>query len=517
MKVMNRFNIFFCLFNLINIDITAIEVSKKEVEHVITPVKVIGAAPIVTPGNANATTVVSAVAPTKSAMEQIPLPATASSNVTPIATSTIPSNVPITSPVVDTSTIKSGEVVKTVAASTIAPNPSNVIVQPLPNVTERQVTTTVSSPVASTTGIKTITEIPDKIDASKKNDVAIQKDKENVEKIKEDLEKEKASLEKTKSEVSQEQEQFKNEDLEKQKEKKSKEKQKEKKKKLEEEKLISTLNTMTIEDEGNWLLKRVWWEQAEATFEKIIEVNDEIIQAQTDYFNKSKDVDKQLTNSFRKLGYEQGELNEIIIFLIEETKRERQIQGDLSSQEIQFLDLLNDKKNELEKLKKDLEILESQNALIEDSFSELINQINKSREYERKAWSDFKEIGRILSDKKAKELFYEIDAHLKNVQNILNYIRTDLSNFFDRIINKTKELSDSVSGQVDSLSKEGLNLKEKFNEYKNLEELHKEQQKKKIETQDKIQAGPKKIKKGWLERIGDWFMAPINWVMSFFK
>jgi hypothetical protein len=196
--------------------------------------------------------------------------------------------------------------------------------------------------------------------------------------------------------------------------------------------------------------------------------------------------------------------------------RERQLEGDLSLQERQFIDLLNEKKSEIEKLKRDLEILESQDALIEDALTELINQINKSREYERKAWSDFKEIGRVLNDKKAKVLFYQIDASLKNVQNILNYAKGDLNNFFDTILSRAKSLLDSISAQVNSLSKEGLNLKEKFEEYKKLDEQKEQESKKRKEDIEKSEKTKSKKKKGWLETIGEWVIAPIDWIKSFF-
>lgn len=292
-------------------------------------------------------------------------------------------------------------------------------------------------------------------------------------------------------------------------------------KKKREEK-IPPIDTLK-EEGGNWLLKRVWYEQAEAKFEEIINKNDQIIEPQMDYFNKRNESSKTLGATFRKIGYAQGELEEMLSYFLNSLFQERKDEGALTIEERQFMDLLKEKKRDLEQLKLDLASLADLDTSIDDVLVQVVNQVNKCRDYEKKAWKDFKEIGIILSDKKAKVLFYQIESDQKNIQNIANYLTGDLKTYFDELLDKAQKLADSIVSQVEKLRQDGINIKENFEKIKKAEELRAVREleaKKKLETDKSM---PRK-KEGWLDTVSGWFDPVIdlfksgwNWITSFFK
>ncbi len=272
--------------------------------------------------------------------------------------------------------------------------------------------------------------------------------------------------------------------------------------------IVNTLDTLSVEDEGNWLLKRVWWEQAEATFEKIINLNNQMLQPQMEYFNRKNEANKAVEEMFRKIGFQYGELHEMLNYFLESVSKEREAVGILSTEERDFLNLVNGKRQELENLQTDLNSLNELETKFNEVLNQLAAQINKCREYEKNAWNDFKEIGRILNDKKAKALFYQIEGYLKNVQSIFNYINVDLKKYFDGLLDKADKLATSILSKIEELNNQGFNIKEEYQKIKQIEEQREiEAALKKRKAEEGVKPKPKQ---GWLDSI-------IGWFKSFYK
>lgn len=267
--------------------------------------------------------------------------------------------------------------------------------------------------------------------------------------------------------------------------------------------VMSTINTLDVEEEGNWLLKRVWWEQAEQTFEKIIASNDDVIKLQIDYIAKRNELDKKLNELFRKLGFDQGEISEVLEYFLHQLSVTREAEGLQPSQR-EFFDLLNAKKEEIEKLRLDLNSLSELDISIDDVITQLVDQVNKSRDFEKSAWNDFKEIGRVLNDKKAKTLFYQIEADLKSIQNIQTYLSVELKKYYQDLLDNVDKTSNLIVNKINDLEKETGSFKEQF------EKLHKEEEaRKQNELENRLkseseakQPKPKK-QKSWFGSLWD--------------
>ena len=232
----------------------------------------------------------------------------------------------------------------------------------------------------------------------------------------------------------------------------------------EEEKKVGPDEVMGIdtvdlaEPQGNWLYKRVWWERAEAKFEKIREVVNKILEFRTSFFAKRAELDKNVLDPFYiKIGISQGELQEILSELIEKVEK---IVAEAKGEQI--LEKAEADKKSLQDLQERVAQVQVQDEEVEKAILMLLEQISKIRGIEQEAWQDFKGIARVLDDKKARELFYKVDAAWRNIKELQNYIENTFAGRFDLLITKVKEEITRVEQEMNALTDSGIDLKRRL-------------------------------------------------------
>ena len=239
------------------------------------------------------------------------------------------------------------------------------------------------------------------------------------------------------------------------------------------------------EPQGNWLYKRVWWERAEAKFEKIHSTVGKILEMRTSFFAKRADLDKNVLDPFYlKVGTDRGELlekvNELLSRIKEHEKRGVTQEEDEDNESM--IDKLTREKSEIEGIQKEIEKVLELDESIEDAIMKLVEQINRLRNYDQQAWKDFKTIARVLDDKKARELYYQVDGAWRNVQNLQNYIQNAFTKGFDELVQEVKKEIDRINGSIQELKVKGIDLKKEFMQ-KNEDQAIENEQEKEAEEQ----------------------------------
>ena len=247
----------------------------------------------------------------------------------------------------------------------------------------------------------------------------------------------------------------------------------------------------TNQEGGNWVQKRIWWEQAEAAFAQLTQDNNQILQIQADYFKQRTIVEKQLNTVLCDLNISRADLVNFIDKLLEFTSAvpniataapdktnatvsqygQAKATGDhKNSADINSNNSGNNTNARLKKLATSQQVgLENIKTyltnlkLIDDALDQVLAELNKQielcQDYEKQAWDDFKEIGRILNDKKAKILFYQVGGYQKNIQKILEYVTGALKKFFDDQVGKTKKNCEDLNQELKQLAAGGLGLR----------------------------------------------------------
>lgn len=221
-----------------------------------------------------------------------------------------------------------------------------------------------------------------------------------------------------------------------------------------------TLNTVGSDDSGNWVLKRVWWEKAEDAFGQVMVYNSQVVDQQLDFFAARHDLEKQLEQAHRKLGLTQDELVKIVDHLLGMLNAQGDNLPETGAN--QFRNTVADNKEKLVALQVDLSLMQKIDADLDSLMLQVVDQAQKCADYESKAWVDFKQIGRVLNDHKAQELYYQVESYQKNVQLVLQYLKTDLKNSFEKYGKQALQKLDKIDQLIQELRDAGIDLSYEF-------------------------------------------------------
>ena len=286
--------------------------------------------------------------------------------------------------------------------------------------------------------------------------------------------------------------------------------------KKEEEPEIQGIDTVSLnEASGNWLYKRIWWEKAEARYEKIKTLVDRILEAQMIFFARRAELARTVFDPFYiNAGIGRGELEEILNYLMEQMNVHQQKQGDLSEQERAFLATMNKEKETLDQLKLDMEAINKLDAAVDESLGKLMEQLNLCRSYERQAWDDFKGIAKELSDKKARDLYYSMVTIEENVNAIGEYIKHDFTGYFNQLATMAQDNITRIQSAINTLKEKGIDFKKKAQELEKKDE-NAERERRIREQEEKERAEEEAAAANtWFGWITSWFSSGWNTISS---
>lgn len=232
---------------------------------------------------------------------------------------------------------------------------------------------------------------------------------------------------------------------------------------------IDTVDIAEEEAQGNWLYKRVWWERAEKKFENIRKAINEIFEKRTGFFAQRAELDKNVLDPFYiKIGLSQGGLQEALTELI------AKMSGAKDEKEGELLEQAEGQKSELEQLQKEVEQVVKQDNEVDEAISMLVEQLSKMRRLEQEAWQNFKNIARVLDDRKARELFYKVDNAWRNIQEMQAYIDKTFTSSFATLVDRIKEKIQKIDTSILALKEKGIDLKKQLSTEEQLQEQEEE-------------------------------------------
>ena len=272
------------------------------------------------------------------------------------------------------------------------------------------------------------------------------------------------------------------------------------------------VDTLDVESGGNWLKKRVIWEDAQTLYEKIKNTLSAIFESRMEFFAKRADIDKELNYFFIDIGFAQGELEDTVQALLDLIEADRTQQGSLSSQERDIRDQLMNKKNEIEQLRADAKSIADLDTALDEALTQLLKQINLAATYEKQGWMKFKAIGQELDDKKARDDYAYIETAYKNIQAIQGYISSQLSDYSNSLLSKIHEYMNSIKSQLDDIKTSGIGLKQKLAE---LEDAKKKKEEESQRTTEQEQPAKKKST-SWYNSVLNVVSYPFMQLKKFF-
>lgn len=227
---------------------------------------------------------------------------------------------------------------------------------------------------------------------------------------------------------------------------------------------ILGIDTVSLEEpQGNWLFKRIWWERAQETYEKVRILVTQIMDYRMEFFMHRSEVNRTVLDPFySQVGFAQGQLKEVIERVLQALQSEKSNTMVLDSSEKVLNNDVETTKDILERFKLDVEMVHRLDLSIDKSLEQLVAECNKVRTYEQEAWQSYKQIGQELSDSKARELFYYLDVHMRYIKDIQRYLQQDFARYFQDLIRQISSETNRLLGIVNKLKEQGIDFKKQI-------------------------------------------------------
>ncbi|MGE0206564.1 MAG: hypothetical protein AB7R69_01820 [Candidatus Babeliales bacterium] len=279
------------------------------------------------------------------------------------------------------------------------------------------------------------------------------------------------------------------------------------------------IDTVDIEEGGNWLLKRKALEDTADTIEKIVNTFGKIVEASTTYKIRRNKIDNDYDLYIATMGFNLGDLDQLLTDVSEELERERQKDVALTADERAAMATVREKQNEIKQLQAELKALADLDQEIDKVIDTVDTQIKTASNYQNQAWKYFQEIRKVLSDERAEDLYYRTVSLQKSMEDIYAYITGTLSVYFTNQIETLRGHMDSIKSKVESLQKMGIDLQKKLKQFEQEDEEQRMQQEKQ-EQDEAVQkavkeAAGKRNKSNWLNRLRTIVIWPFVQVKNF--
>lgn len=216
----------------------------------------------------------------------------------------------------------------------------------------------------------------------------------------------------------------------------------------------------TLDQEGgNWLLKRVSLEKMVDLIEKINMLFTTILESRMDYLVKRNKVDRDFDVFAQQIDFELGDLDQLLEALINKIDAERTVHGDLEEQERDLESDVIARRDDLKALQDVVKSIADMDSTLDDVVMQIEQEVNKSNNYQVQAWNNFQKIKQILSDEKAEELYAQTEGMYRNLQDIQNYLKNDLNNYFNTVVNDITTGIQDAQEKIKALQTQGTDLK----------------------------------------------------------
>jgi hypothetical protein len=279
------------------------------------------------------------------------------------------------------------------------------------------------------------------------------------------------------------------------------------------------LNTIDNNEAGNWILKRLWWQEGKSAYGDILKINDGLLPLQLKFLVLRADSEKFFLEQWLKLNLDENTLFDKFVQFKEKIEAEKlKRQGDLSQEERQELLKIEDSEKNLEALKQMLQDIFQYQIQLDDGLKQVIEHLKTCRLYETDSWDLLQKISRTLDDKLAREYYLQIETNQKNCQNMSDYLHNEYYDYLQKIVTSQNSLLDNIKNSLEQLKSDGYKFENEIaQEIKDDEATVKKRldEKAKLEREKKQQEQIKKAKtnRSFLDNV---YFTLNNWFSKIF-
>lgn len=272
----------------------------------------------------------------------------------------------------------------------------------------------------------------------------------------------------------------------------------------------ATLDTVDIQEGGNWLKVRKALENTVDMIENINVLFTKILDERMTFLKKRNKADKDFEKFLQAFGMDIGDFDRQMTQLVERLEQERKEDGDLTEEERAVLTAAQQKKEAIKELKEDIKNIAQYDTRIDDILMAFEDQINTCRDYQNQAWKNFQAIKKVYNDEKAERLYQKTETVYANMQAIYTYLQGDLTQYLDTTIQMLTDAMSKADASVKDLQAKGVNLRE------TLEKLEHKEKKPAAQPEQKVEPVVKKPT-SWFSYITSVVSGIFGSIRSFFS
>lgn len=281
--------------------------------------------------------------------------------------------------------------------------------------------------------------------------------------------------------------------------------------------------------QGNWLKKREWLIKTHEATQEIQDLVTQAEQARKLFMDAFNDIDNALDAYYEQFGLEQGKINKLFDsinrYLSKKTQKEISAVAGENKEKIdpEIQEKIESIQNSIQPLKQQLEQLSLDMKSIEDLDNSLASRIKRVDEQmniindeAQRARDIAQELWDIIDHNKAREKYYEVKlAIYEKVKNIQLYLKDDLFNDFQAVIQTIKAQITKTQDQITKLESDGIFIKDRAQKVK--EEKAKNSGGQSAQDQSKPGTPEKKSQDSTLKakkQAQSWYNESWDWIKS---
>ncbi len=219
------------------------------------------------------------------------------------------------------------------------------------------------------------------------------------------------------------------------------------------------LDNTEFDGGGNWLNKRIWYERSQVVFDEIRSMVNAIGDLRIQFSNEVNAVGQKIDSFWETVDYTKGQLDDKFKEMLIRLETEQKLTGDLSPEERNLQVTIKQELTVVEQIGKDIKAIHDVDDKIDDTFKQALKTIDECRDYESKSWDSFKAVGKELDDKKARNIYYQMNNYKQNIDQKSNYLKTTLLPYLHNVLVAKVEMNISKINQaVATLKTKGIDL-----------------------------------------------------------
>lgn len=219
------------------------------------------------------------------------------------------------------------------------------------------------------------------------------------------------------------------------------------------------LDTVDVNGSGNWLEKRIWFEQAQNAFDEILLLVNRVVDMRIQFSNEVNAVGHTIDSFYEAVYFDKEQLDDKFKEILVALEFEQKLKGDLTQEERALQNSIKQELASIDQLGKNIKLINVVDIKIDQALMQAFKTIDECRDYEAKAWATFKLIGKEIDDKKARNLYYEMQNFKENIQQKSTYLSSSLLPYLhNTLVAKIDSIIASINQSMEQLKQKGIDL-----------------------------------------------------------